>query len=258
MSWQIIYFTASIGLFLTLWEILPIIVGSLNVKQFIARPSSVFYELLLLLQGYAPIGANSYFHIIHSFRRLLSGVMLGSVVGLVVGIVIGLRREAEDFFESWNWVFATIPAVMWSYIFILVTGANEVTAIGVLAAITYPQMAFFASRGVKAVRSDLVEMGRAFNAKLPLLLREVYMPQILPYVFSGLRYSLAVGIKILAIAELVGLSNGIGFMIQYFWTQRLIAPLLAWGSLLVFLGLFFEFFVFRGLEGWLLKWARIA
>jgi NitT/TauT family transport system permease protein len=256
MNRQLIYVSTSIGLFLAIWELFTVTAESLNINLFIPRPSSMFYELLQLLEGKAPIGANSYFHILQSVRRLLSGVMLGSVVGLLVGIVMGLRERAEDFFESWNWVFATIPAVMWAYIFILVMGASEVTAIGVLAAVTYPQMAFRVSRGIKAVRSDLVEMGKAFNAQLPLLLREVYIPQILPHIFSGVRYSLALGIKIIAIAELVGLSNGIGFMMQYWWDQRNIAPLLAWGSLLVFLGLFFEFIVFRSLERWVFKWVR--
>jgi len=256
MNRQIIYVIASIGLFLSLWEVFTVTAESLHINLFVPRASSMFYELLRLVKGEAPVGANSYFHILQSLRRLLSGVLLGSVIGLVIGIVMGLRERAEDFFESWNWVFATVPAVMWAYIFILVIGANEVTAIGVLAAVTYPQMAFRVSRGIKVVRTDLVEMGKAFNATLPLLLSEVYIPQILPHVFSGVRYSLALGIKIIAIAELVGLSNGIGFMMQYWWDQRNIAPLLAWGSLLVFLGLFFEFIVFRSLERRMFKWVR--
>jgi len=216
----------------------------------------MFYELLQLIRGDTPIGANSYFHILQSLRRTTAGALIGSAVGFVVGILMGLRERAEDFFESWNWVFATIPAVMWAYILILVMGASEYTAIAVLAAITYPQMAFKISRGIKAVRNDLVEMGKAFNAKLFLMLSEVYIPQILPHVFSGFRYSLALGIKIIAIAELVGLSNGIGFMMHYWWSQRNFAPLLAWGSILVFLGLFFEFVVFRTLEKRMFKWTH--
>jgi len=243
--------------FLTLWEVLVRLMIELQIKSYVPPFSAVALELERIILGYAPIGQNSYDHILFTLRRLLIGVSLGSVIGVVIGLLMGLRERAEDFFESWNWVSATIPAVMWAYIFILVVGASELTAIGVLAAVTYPQMAFRISRGIRAVRNDLVEMGKVFNAKPLLLLRDVYFPQIAPYFFAGVRYSLALGIKVIAIAELVGLSNGIGFIMQYWWDQRSIAPLLAWGSTLVFLGFFFEFVVFRTLERRMFRWVQL-
>ncbi|MEM4329442.1 MAG: ABC transporter permease subunit [Candidatus Caldarchaeum sp.] len=245
---------ASVLGFLVVWEALARALAGLYIGLYIPETSAVLSEVAHVMYGQTPIGQSSYFHVLETLKRLLTGVFLGSLVGAGIGVVIGLKEHAENFFESWNWIFATIPAIMWAYIFILVMGASETTAVGVLAAVTYPQMAFRVSRGIRSVRHELVEMGKAFNAKTHLLLREVYFPQILPHVFSGLRYSLALGIKIIAIAELVGLSSGVGFIMQYWWDQRLVAPLLAWGSLLVFLGLFFEFGVFRILERRLFRW----
>jgi ABC-type nitrate/sulfonate/bicarbonate transport system permease component len=78
---------------------------------------------------------NSYIHILHTLKRLLSGVLLGAVIGVAVGIIMGLRDKAEDFFESWNWIFATIPAVMWSwsYIFILCYRCRHSVQISIFA-----------------------------------------------------------------------------------------------------------------------------
>lgn len=253
-----VYPTVSVCGVLVVWEVLARALTGLHIGLFIPTTSAVFSELSNVLIGQTPVGENSYYHILQTLRRLMTGVLLGSLVGISIGVVMGLKERAEDFFESWNWIFATIPAVMWAYIFILVMGASEVTAIGVLAAVTYPQMAFRVSRGIRSVKTELVEMGKAFNAKTTLLLREIYFPQILPHVFSGVRYSLAIGIKIIAIAELVGLSSGIGFIMQYWWDQRLVAPLLAWGSLLILLGLFFEFVVFRTLERRLFRWTGLS
>jgi NitT/TauT family transport system permease protein len=258
MSRQLLYAAMAIGLFIFLWEIVSIASGLfyLSTKPFLPSASSVLYELLLIIKGETPIGESSYIHILHTLKRLLSGVLLGAVIGVAVGIIMGLRDKAEDFFESWNWIFATIPAVMWSYIFILVIGVGDATTILVLAAVTYPQMAFRVARGMKAIRVELVEMARSFNTSMGLLIREVYIPQLLPYIFGGVRYSLAIGVQIIAIAELVGLTSGIGMLLNYWWDARKMAPLLAWGAMLVFLGLFFEFVAFRSLERRLFKWVR--
>ena len=217
---------------------------------------TVGINLLDILMGNSPVEPGSYFHLLATIRRLLIGVAIGFGIGTAIGILMGLGSRTNDFFDSWNWVFATVPAIMWAYMLILALGANEITAISVVAAVIYPATAFQVSQGVKAVRQDIVEMAKVYGADLKHMLWDVYIPQIMPYLFSGARYGLAIGIKIIAIAELVGINSGVGFMINYWWGEFFAGPIIAWGTLLIMLGIAFEYGFFRVLERRAFAWLK--
>jgi len=60
-----------------------------------------------------------------------------------------------------------------------------------------------------------VQLGTAstFGARGARLLWQVVLPSAAPYIFTGLRISLAVALIVMVISEMVAASNGIGYFI---------------------------------------------
>jgi NitT/TauT family transport system permease protein len=113
--------------------------------------------------------------------------------------------------------------------------------------------------GTKAMDKSLIGMGRMFKADRYLLLRKVYLPQLLPYIFAALRFAFGQTWKIVALAETFGLKFGIGYMFYFWFEQFNITQTLSWIIMFVVLMLVLEHLVFARLESRTFAWrASIA
>ena len=66
---------------------------------------------------------------------------------------------------------------------------------------------------MKAVDPVQINTGRTFGLKSRQLLQQIIFPSATPYIFTGMRVSLAVSLMLTVIAEMVAGNNGIGFFI---------------------------------------------
>ena len=106
---------------------------------------------------------------------------------------------------------------------------------------------------------SLIEMAVTFKAQRWLLIRKVYLPQLMPYIFSAFRYAFGVTWKVVALAETFGLKHGIGYMFFFWFSQFDMPQTLAWIIMFVALMLVLEHGVFARLESRAFAWrASIA
>jgi NitT/TauT family transport system permease protein len=95
---------------------------------------------------------------------------------------------------------------------------------------------------------SLVDMAVTFKAPNRMLIRKVYLPQLMPYIFSAFRYAFGVTWKVVALAETFGLKYGIGYMFFFWFGQFNMVQVLAWIVTFVVLMLILEHGVFARLE----------
>jgi NitT/TauT family transport system permease protein len=117
-----------------------------------------------------------------------------------------------------------------------------------------PYVAVNIFEGAKAMDKSLIDMAVAFKAQRPLLIRKVYLPQLMPYIFSAFRYAFGVTWKIVALAETFGLKYGIGYMFFFWFGQFNMTQMLAWITVFVILMLILEHGVFAVLERRAFAW----
>jgi NitT/TauT family transport system permease protein len=86
------------------------------------------------------------------------------------------------------------------------------------------------------------------------MLRKIYLPQLMPYIFSAFRYAFGMTCKIVALAETFGLKFGIGYMFFFWFEQFNITQTLAWITMFVVLMLVLEYGVFARLESRVFVW----
>jgi NitT/TauT family transport system permease protein len=191
----------------------------------------------------------SYLIVAQTLERIFEGFVISMVAGTAFGLMMGLKRDIEIFFDSWIMVLLTVPAVCWAFLSVLWFGLSNVAPILTIVLIVFPFVVMNVWEGTKAVEKDLVEMGRVFKADRYLTLRKVFIPQLMPYIFSSLRIALSLSWKIALVAEAFGGGSGVGQELINWFQDTRVDMMLAWGVSFMIVMVLIDLFVFR-------LWAR--
>jgi NitT/TauT family transport system permease protein len=191
----------------------------------------------------------SYLIVAQTLERIFEGFVISMVAGTAFGLLMGLKRDIEIFFDSWIMVLLTVPAVCWAFLSVLWFGLSNAAPILTIVLIVFPFVVMNVWEGTKAVEKDLVEMARVFKADRYLTLRKVFIPQLMPYIFSSLRIALSLSWKIALVAEAFGGGSGVGQELINWFQDTRVDMMLAWGVSFMIVMVLIDLFVFR-------LWAR--
>lgn len=147
-----------------------------------------------------------------SFRRAVSGFLVGGGIAFALGLANGLSAISERLTDTTVQMVRNIPNLSLIPLVILWFGIGEeaklfLTALGVFFPIYINTF-----HGVRTVDGQLVEMGRSYGMTRFELFRRVVLPGALPSIFVGLRYGLGIMWLTLIVAETIAASSGIGHM----------------------------------------------
>ena len=158
------------------------------------------------------------------------------IIGTAIGLAMGINRNVEAFFDSWIMVLLTFPAICWAFLSILWFGLSEIAPIMTIVLIVFPFVAVNVWEGTKALDKDLVNMAKAYDANRSLMIRKILIPQLMPFIFSGLRIALSLSWKIALVGEAFGVSSGVGQKLIYWFEDTRVDMMLAWGvSFMIFM-----------------------
>ncbi|MGP4020561.1 ABC transporter permease [Saccharopolyspora sp. 5N708] len=233
--------------------------ASLVVVWFIA---SLFFDDSVLPGPVRVLGAmienlgdsETYFHLWTTVYRVVLGMLIAVVLGLILGLGMGLSKFGEQFLDSWILVAFTVPSVVYGILAILWFGLNDFAAIVAIGVTAVPAVAINMWQGVKAIDFSLVRMGQAFHFSRASILRKLVVPQVIPYLLAALRYALGLSWKIATVVELIGLSSGVGFQLNYWYGLFNMTQVLAWTALFTIVLLLIEFLILKPTEHWLTRW----
>lgn len=161
-------------------------------------------------------------HIPITLARIAISVILALLIGVPLGIVMGIQELSEDFFATYVLLSMAVPAFVWAFLGVLWFGMTTYLVpvmVGVIVLVPY--VVFNVWQGTKDINQDLLEMATVFELNKKSIWRNIYIPHLLPYLFSSTRMIIAIGWKIMLVAEVFGTQSGLGFVIsEFFLTQR--------------------------------------
>jgi NitT/TauT family transport system permease protein len=206
-----------------------------------------------------PEGQSAYFHIGITLARIFIAFIASMLAGIGIGLAMGLSRIIENALLAVIPLMLTMPTILMVFLAVMWFGFSEAGGLIAVMAVVTPYVAVNIFEGAKAMDKSLIEMGVTFKAGRSLLIRKVYLPQLMPYIFSAFRYAFGVTWKIVALAETFGLKYGIGYMFFFWFGQFNMEQVLAWIIMFVVLMLILEHGVFARLESRAFAWrASIA
>ena len=224
--------------------------------EVLPSPYRILQTMGKILTELGPEGNTAFFHIGITLLRIVIAFVAAMLAGIGIGLAMGLRRTVEFSLMSLIPLFLTIPTILMVFLAVLWFGFSETGSLVAVMAVVTPFVTVNMAEGTKAMDKSLMDMGKAFKANKGMMLRKVYIPQLMPYLMSAFRYAFGMTWKIVALAETFGIKFGIGYMF-FFWFESFdMEQVLAWVLLFVILMLIIEYGVIARFEQRAFAWRR--
>lgn len=189
---------------------------------------------------------------ISSWRALL-GFLLGGSLGLAAGIWVGFSYKAERLVDPSLQMLRTLPHLAIAPLFILWFGFGETSKILLIAKGSFFPLYVNTFLGIRSVDNRLFDVARVLQFSRWDLIHRLIVPASLPNIFLGIRLSIGVAWLGLVVAELMGSSSGIGYIINdarsFSWTTVVFVGIIVFALV----GKLSDSLV-KWLEGRLLRW----
>lgn len=197
------------------WQIAGVL-GLLN-PILLPTPLEIWNEFVLLVSTGELIS-----HLGVSSWRALLGFLLGGSLGLAAGIWVGFSYKAERLVDPSLQMLRTLPHLAIAPLFILWFGFGETSKILLIAKGSFFPLYVNTFLGIRSVDNRLFDVARVLQFSRWDLIRRLIIPASLPNIFLGIRLSIGVAWLGLVVAELMGASSGIGYLINdarsFSWT----------------------------------------
>ena len=153
-------------------------------------------------------------HLGSSLLREAMGFGLASVLAIALGAAMGLSQGLRAFMGPLNSLFMSIPPMAWTPLAIVFLGLGDASIVAVIIVAALFPMALTVQEGVRSIQGGEVRAARTLGAGPRQLLRYVYFPACLPFVTAALRIGFSQAWRALVAAEMIGASQGIGWMVS--------------------------------------------
>jgi sulfonate transport system permease protein len=210
---------------LLLWEAASRL--ALVSPQLLPTPGAVVGEIV----GLAQTGELAD-HVAVTAGRVFAGFLWGTLAATLLGTLTGASATARGLLDPTIQALKAVPSLAWVPLFILWFGIFETSKVALIAVGVFFPVYLNLMAGIRQTDRKLVEVARVYGLNRWQIARRVLVPATLPSYFVGLRGGLALGWMFVIAAELMGASEGLGFlMVDGQMTGR---PALIVASLILF------------------------
>jgi sulfonate transport system permease protein len=188
------------------WEIL--VQAGLANGRLVPPPSRIATTLWVMA-----VTGELWAHVGATVSRVASGFLLGGVAGIVIGGAAGYSKLFRQLVDPSLQGLRAIPSLAWVPLFILWLGIFEESKIALIAIGVLFPVYLGVSGAILSVDRKIVEVGRVFRVTGFEMVWRVLLPAILPAVILALRTGLGLGWMFVVAAEIMGASEGLGYLL---------------------------------------------
>lgn len=199
---QVITGAISLGM----WEILTRY-GVLD-PFFFSQPSSIFFRLVNWV-GSGFIWPHLFVTLLEALLAFLIGTVLGIVFGILFARVELLGQVCSPFIK----VFNALPRVILAPIFLLWLGLGIWSKVALGVTVVFFIVFFNTYQGIRQVEVGLLNNARMLQASRAQLIRYVYLPSAMAWIFSSLHTSVGFALVAAVVGEYLGSYMGIGYVV---------------------------------------------
>lgn len=200
--------TAVIAATLVLWWLITDVLGAGSTVLSHMGPWNTVTALVSLLGDPQFLNAISV-----SLVRLLTGLLIAVAIGVPLGALFGSRALVEQATDPVVQVLRMTSPLAWAplALVLLGTGSGSVIALVALAAV-WPIVLGVAA-GVRSLDPGLSRLARSLGATRWETVRSTALPALAAPVAGAIRVALGIAWVVLVPAEMLGVSNGLGYAI---------------------------------------------
>ncbi|MGU3419271.1 ABC transporter permease [Methylobacterium sp. D54C] len=220
---------AGLGLLLPLvlaisWEIA--VASSAASGRLLPPPSRIAATLWALA-----VSGDLWMHVEATLVRVGLGFLCGAAAGILAGALVATVPPLRWLLDPSLQALRAVPSLAWVPLFILWFGILETPKVLLIAVGVFFPVYVGVSGAIASVDRKLVEVGRIFRLSRLALARRILLPAVLPATLVGLRTGLGLGFLFVVAAELIGASEGLGYLLvdgqQFSKPDQIVAAIIA-------------------------------
>lgn len=197
--------------------------------------------------------------LLESFLITLKRTLIAYILSVFTGVFLALILNRFNFLKRTFRPFITIiqatPPVVWVSLAIVWFGvAADLTPIFLIFIVSTPIIFVNIFQALEEMNKDLIEMAEAYSTPPLRILKEIYLPSLLPALVSALSIAFAFAWKSSVFAEFIASSSGIGYQLSRANSLMATDKLFAWTFILVLFMLFVEYYLLEKLKKSVSRW----
>jgi NitT/TauT family transport system permease protein len=154
-----------------------------------------------------------YSHLWVTLLETLMAFVIGTVLGLAIGLWLALSPTASALLDPYIKAFNSMPRVILAPIFGVWFGLGMASKVALGVTLVFFIVFFNVYQGVREVSHTVLANARILGASDRQLMRHVYVPSAMSWVFASLHNSVGLAFVGAVVGEYLGSSEGVGYII---------------------------------------------
>jgi len=191
-----------------IWYILSYFVGS----NLIPRPDVVWMRLVELV-----FNGSIFLHIGFSLLRIAIAIGFALLIGVPLGMIAGVYKSVDKWFSPIVYLLYPIPKIAFLPVFIALFGLGNASKIILLFTVLVFQIILSVRDGMKRIPIEHHRVVNILKLSKWTKLIKLYIPSVLPSLFSSLRIGIGISLAVLFFGENYATTYGMGYYIMNNW-----------------------------------------
>ncbi len=232
-------------LILLIWALMSVFTDS---SLLLPGPGRVMTDLVSILTDYTFIQVVSF-----TFIRYVTGFLLALAASLIIGGIAGFSTTFYALFKPVLVVFRSVPVI--SFILLALIWFTNYSVPVFIAFITmFPIICMSIIDGIHQIDRQYFDLSYVFQISRRQQLKDVILPAIASFLFSGMATALGFGWRAVIIGEVLSQPDiGIGTEMQKAHIYLMISNLIAWTLIAVLISYVLDSLL-RKAEKYIFKW----
>ena len=212
-------------------------------------PRSVFRGLVGIV-----VSGEIWRHTGASLARIAAGFGAAVLLALALGLAAFVSRLARRIVRDAVTVLNATSVFVWIVIALIWFGLSNWAPIFTTFMITLPVVAANIVEGVESVYRRLLEMGDVYRLSGREKFRAIVVPSTLPHLLAGMKVGFGLALKVSVVAEIFGVTSGIGYIMNY--SREILATqmVFAWALVMILVMLAADSLLFDAVSRRLARW----
>jgi NitT/TauT family transport system permease protein len=195
-------------------------------------------------------------HLEATAREAMMGLVLGFAVGSLVAWVAFQVKLIGQIIEPFMLLLNSVPRIVLAPIFIMWFGIGAESKVASAFILVFVVIFFAVLGGLKEVPAELINRVRMLGGGRMAVLREVYIPSVLTWVFSSLRVTVGFAFTGAVVAEFIASTKGLGYLLNF--AQGSFNSSLMMATVALIMGMIMLLFmVLQRVEDHMMRWKRV-
>lgn len=202
------YFWGLVGIivFISAWQLL----GAIKQDPAIVSADKILKTFIAIITS-----KGFYENFFATLKIVLIGICIGSIVGIAISILIDLSQTAKKIVSPLIEFFRNIPSITLFPILLVMYGIGDTARIFIIFWTATPAIIISTVFGLRTVDESIIEAAQSFGANKWQIMWKIKLPLAVPDMLNGIKIGIGSGFVAIVVAEMLGASKGLGFMVLW-------------------------------------------